>query len=369
MNALIVTPFYPPHVGGIQRYSAGVASELRARGWDVDVVQGLLAPYVAGLKKGPAGERLYSVPSRNLLGRLAVPIPCRATLAVLRHVSASRYDLVIVQSHLFLANVLVAVAARRSRQRMVWINHGSGHIPSGRWVLDRIISAYEHLLAGVLGRIARTVVAVSDEAMLWASHLGFPAAGNIGNGVSSDQIHPPRGSREDGAPLRVVFAGRLEESKGAMDAVRIVGGLTGVSLVICGDGTQAEAVRESASRFADQVKLTGAITAEQVHGHLANADVLLLPSTYPEGFPTVFLEAGSAGAAIVTYPVGAATQICSTGGGWIVRSPTGARALLSELASDPMRAQRAGEALRVLVAEKFTWPLVVDRILDLARTS
>ena len=368
MKALIVTPFSPPHVGGIQRYSAGLVAELRARGWDVDVVQGLLPPHEAGLKRGAFGERLFSLPSRNVLGRLAVPMPCGETLGALRHVSVSRYNLVVVQSHLFLANVLVAIAASKNRRRMVWINHGSGHVPSGRWFLDRIISAYEHLLANVLGRIAGTVVAVSDEAVAWAGHLGFPAAGNVGNGVDTELIHPPRGSRDDG-PLRVVFAGRLEVSKGALDAVRIVGGLTGVSLVICGDGTKAEAVRESARHFAGQVTLTGEVTAEQVHEHLADADVLLLPSTYPEGFPTVFLEAGACGAAIVTYPVGAATLICGTGGGWIVRSPTEARALLTDLAREPARANRAGEALRVLVAEKFTWPIVVDRILDQTRAS
>ena len=146
--------------------------------------------------------------------------------------------------------------------------------------------------------------------------------------------------------------------------MRIVGGLSNVALVICGGGTQEEAIRKSASQFSEQVTLTGEITAEQVHEHLANADVLLLPSTYPEGFPTVFLEAGSRGATIVTYPVGGASEICSTGGGWIVRSPGEARTLLSELASDPIRVRHAGEVLRELVAERYTWPLVVDRILD-----
>jgi glycosyltransferase involved in cell wall biosynthesis len=364
MKALIVTPFYPPRVGGIEKYSAGLAGELRARGWDVEVVQASLPADTTRLPTGAAGERLYHVPSRNLLGRLAIPMPGRKTLSVLQHVSASRYDLVVIQSHLFLANVLLAVAAGRSRSQMIWINHGSGHIPSGRRSLDRLITIYEHLLAWVLGRVARTVVAVSDEAMLHAGHLGFPAACNVGNGISRDQVRPARTARDVRDPLRVVFAGRLEESKGALEAVRIVGGLPKVSLVICGDGTQAAKVREAASRFADQIRLTGAITSEQVQACLADADVLLLPSTYPEGFPTVFLEAGSRGAAIVTYPVGGASQVCTTGGGWIVRSPTQARALLAELADDPIRAQKAGEALRTLVAERFTWPLVVDRILN-----
>ncbi len=362
MRALIVTPFYPPSVGGIQRYSAGLARELCERGWAVEVVEASLDSQVAA-RTGLYGERLYRIPSVNLLGRLAVPLPGRSTARVLHHVSIHRYDLVIVQSHLFLANVLVAVAARKSRKRMVWVNHGSGHIPSGKWILDRVISIYEHALAAVLGRTVKTIVAVSDEAMRWVGHLGFTASANVGNGIGADQIRAPRGARPVDDMLRVVFAGRLEESKGALDAIRIVGDLDGVSLTICGDGTQMEAVRAGSWRFPHQITLTGPITAEQVQEHLRNADLLLLPSKYPEGFPTVFLEAGSGGAAIVTYPVGGANEICSTGGGWIVHSPEEARTLLSELAQNPIRVREAGEALRTLVAGRFTWPLVLDRIL------
>jgi glycosyltransferase involved in cell wall biosynthesis len=363
VKALIVTPYYPPHVGGIQMYSAGLAAELAARGWQVEVISASLPGESGESTIGEAGERLYAVRSRNLMRRLAVPIPDLATLRLLRGVMRSRYDLVVVQSHLFISNVLFALAARRSWRRTIWINHGSGHIPTGSPVTDRLISVYEHVLAAVLRRTVGAVVAVSNEAATWAVHMGVRPCGVVGNGIARSKISAARTSRPNDAPLRAVFAARLEESKGALDAIRIVGGLDRVELVICGDGTQAEAVRRCAAQFPGQVTLTGGVSPQRVHEELAKADLLLFPSRYPEGFPTVFLEAGSRGSAIVTYPVGGAEQICRTGGGWVVRSPDEARVLLAELAVEPARAHRAGETLRKLVMEEFTWPLVVNRVL------
>ena len=363
MRALIAAPFYPPHPGGIERHSAGVVAELRRRGWQVDVVHCATDQETLDRAEGPSGERLHALDSRLWAGRLPFPRRTERNAKVLERVRNSSFDFVLIQSHLFVSNLMVARAVRSAHS--VWLNHGSAHVAAGNPVVDRCVVAYEHLLAGRLRRVVSTVAGVSQEAAAWVSHMGVNADSSVGNAVA--RVSAPREGRREG-PLRVVAVGRLEPAKGALEAIRLVSSLPAsadVELTVCGGGSIAARVEREARASRKRVVTTGAIPHEEVQAHLSGADVLLLLSD-SEGFPTVLLEAGAAGCAVLTYPVGGTAEVLGNGGGWRVGDEQEAAARLLELADRPALATEAGEVLRRTVESTYTWPPVVDRLLALA---
>lgn len=366
MRGLIATPFYPPHPGGIERHSAGVAAELRGRGWQVDVVHCVADGEGLEGTEGPSGERLHALESRLVGRRLPFPRRNRRNAAVLEEIRSSRFDFVLVQSHLFVSNLTIARAAAPAPT--VWLNHGSAHVAAGNPLIDGCVTAYEHLLASRLRRVVPTVAGVSQEAADWVSHMRVRAETGVGNAVS--QVSGPRTGRR-GGPLRVVSVGRLEPAKGAIEAIRLVDSLpdpSAVELTICGGGSIAARVDREARASRTRVVLTGAIPHEQVQAHLRDADVLVLLSD-SEGFPTVLLEAGAAGCAVLTHPVGGTAEVLAGGGGWRVTGPGEAERRLRELAEQPALATEAGETLRRTVESRYTWGPVVDRLLGLAGVS
>lgn len=363
MRALIAAPFYPPHSGGIERHSAGVAAELRRRGWQVDVVFCLTDEEPPVPAQGPSGERLLPLRARMVAGRLPFPRRTSGNAAIVRKIRATSYDFVLVQSHLFVSNLMVARAAGPAPA--VWLNHGTAHVASGNWLVDQGVAAYEHLLVAMLRRVVPTVAGVSQEAAAWVSHMRVDARVGVGNAVAA--VAPPRAGRRKG-PLRLVSVGRLEPAKGALEAVRLVDGLADsadVELTVCGGGSIAARVEKEARAARARVVVTGPVPHEEVQTRLADADILLLLSD-SEGFPTVLLEAGAAGCAVLTYPVGGTAEVLRTGGGWRVADVQEAADRLRELAADPTRATEVGEVLRGTVQSTYTWPPVVDRLLDLA---
>jgi glycosyltransferase involved in cell wall biosynthesis len=363
MRALIATPFYPPHPGGIERHSAGVAAELRRRGWQVDVVHCATDQETADLTEGPRGERLLALESRLVGRRLPFPRRTGPNAEVREELRNASYDFVLIQSHLFVSNVMVARATRTAPS--VWLNHGTAHVAAGNPVVSRCVAAYEHVLASRLRRIVPTVAGVSQEAAAWVSHMRVRAHESIGNAVATTS--PPRAGRREG-PLRVVTVGRLEPAKGALEAIRLLDRLpasTDVELTVCGGGSIAARVERAARASGKRVVTTGALPHEKVQAHLSDADVLLLLSD-SEGFPTVLLEAGAAGCAVITYEVGGTAEVLRNGGGWRVANEDEAAARLRELAERPALATDAGEVLRRTVESTYTWPPVVDRLLRLA---
>ncbi|RBY89832.1 glycosyltransferase family 4 protein [Blastococcus sp. TF02A-26] len=362
MRALIAAPYYPPHPGGIERFSAGVAAELVSRGWVVDVVHCATDPGAAERTEGPVGERLHGLDARLVAGRLPFPRRTARNARIMTEVRDTAYDFVLVNSHLFVSSLMVARAVGDADA--VWLNHGCDHVATGSRAADLGVTAYEHVLAGRLKRRVRTVAGVSREAAAWLGHMGVHTSASVGNAVSA--VGPARDGRRDG-PLRVVSVGRLEAGKGALEAVQLVAGLPAevdVELTVCGGGSLAGELARRAAASPRPITLTGPLPHPQVQELLADADVIVCLSE-SEGFPTVLLEAGAVGCSVVTLPVGGTEELLAGGGGWRVHDLEEAAARLRALAVRPAEATEAGEALRRTIAARYTWPPVVDRLLAL----
>lgn len=364
-------------MGGIERYSANVAADLVARGWQVDVLAcagrseadratpatdrtaGSLGDAPARL--GASGECIYELSSLVAAGRLPVPLPTPGNARILRALGAGSYDLALIQSHLFVSGLLAVRIGRGARR--VWLNHGSGHVPAGTLLMSKAVAAYEHVLAWLLRPQVDVVAAVSVEAAQWLRHVGVRDASSVGNAVAA--VGVPRRGREPG-PLRVLYAGRLEPGKGADDAIAIVRSAADagpIELTICGGGSERTRIEALAAEAPDGIDFPGAVPHEELLERMQRADVFLYPSRYPEGFPTVLLEAGAQGCAVLTYPVAGTAELLRDGGGWRVADRAGAVDALRTAAAEPWETTAIGETMRASIAARFTWHQVVARLL------
>lgn len=124
---------------------------------------------------------------------------------------------------------------------------------------------------------------------------------------------PPRRERTPGgAPLRLIFVGRLVQLKGVDTLLRLVAG-TDCTLQVVGDGPERAALVGLAAALgvSDRVIFHGFTSEERKWELLRGADVLALPSrTRGEGFGLALLEGMAAGCALLS------TEL-RTGTSWI----------------------------------------------------
>ncbi|WBK02158.1 glycosyltransferase [Methylocystis parvus OBBP] len=132
------------------------------------------------------------------------------------------------------------------------------------------------------------------------------------NGVEVARFDPSSRSLNDG-PLHFVFVGYLGAHKGIGLLLELAGRLLAESslagrwrLSIAGDGHMrariARLVEEAPYR--DYVTFLGKLGVDEVPALLASADVVLLPSIWPENEPVVMLEAIAAGRAQLASCIG-----------------------------------------------------------------
>jgi glycosyltransferase involved in cell wall biosynthesis len=151
------------------------------------------------------------------------------------------------------------------------------------------------------------------------------------HGCSPDCVHrlPPyvpapaatlleaRRSHARGEALRLLFAGRLDRLKGCrvlIDAVTLVAARVKhpVVLDVAGDGpdrgdceTRARAIASAGSA---QVRFHGWLAAEARDRLLGAADVLVVPSLWPEPYGLAGVEAAAAGVPVAAFHVGAVRE-------------------------------------------------------------
>lgn len=103
----------------------------------------------------------------------------------------------------------------------------------------------------------------------------------------------------------LLFVGRLIREKGIfdlLDAMVLLAERTRCHLLVAGDGVQAQLVRDRVEELglAERVTIAGYLKGEDLAAAYACATVFVLPTYWPEGFPTVISEAMSMGLPIVT---------------------------------------------------------------------
>jgi glycogen(starch) synthase len=109
-------------------------------------------------------------------------------------------------------------------------------------------------------------------------------------------------------PFRVMFAGRIEENKGAFDVLSMAEKLPDIEFTLCGDGSALDEVRRQAG---SNVTITGRLNRAELVRRYLETHIVIVPtrSTFAEGFAQVVAEAILLLRPVVTSPVVPASEV------------------------------------------------------------
>jgi glycosyltransferase involved in cell wall biosynthesis len=276
-------------VGGVERVTFNLVTELVVRGHRVDLVTA----------DGRGAARVLAPEGVNLVD-LRRSRAAEAVVPLARYLRRARpRALISAKDH---ANVLAVAAGALSCSRVPVVvtvhtrpseTLGAPERWTGHLVRVAIPQAYRHA-AGVVAvsdGVARDVRAIAPHADVHTI-LNPVIADGFGEAARATPAPHPWLSDDRTAPV-VVWCGRMTEAKdprSALLAVLRVHEQTGARLLFVGDGPQrADIEREAqAHGAADYVEVVGYI--DEPAPFIARADALLFTSTGREGLPTVLIE-------------------------------------------------------------------------------
>ncbi len=215
-----------------------------------------------------------------------------------------------------------------------------------RWQLP-IVERLERVVLRVADRI---VVATEEHRreLLQRYQLAPEHVRVIPNFVDTTRFRPE--PQHTAKPGTLCFIGRLHEEKNPIVLLEALEGLSGVRLIMVGDGPMREVIEQRVRERQLPVELLGALPHDALPSVLARSQVLILPSKY-EGHPKVLLEAMACGVAVIGTDVpGIREVIVHRQTGYLCgTSATEVREAVREVLSDePLRQTMVMNARRVI---------------------
>ena len=355
-----VSPFFPPHMGGMENVAYETSKALAKSGHDVTVVTArtdTTAPKFA--KSGRL--RIHRLRSFEFAHTPFMP---SLFWRLLRTPKKSIFHI-----HLAIFGVPeVAMLVAKLRRNPTVLHFHLDVDPSGR--LGFLLKLYKKTLFTWTLRHGDAVIVFSkDQARYVAKKYGVrPEAIHIlPNGVGEDFFCEPRRQFRN-KQLKLLFVGRLSTQK---RADRIIEALSltraACQLVIVGEGEDEQELKNLVSRLGlKNVTFVGRKNKRQLQQLYASADMLVLPSE-KEGMSLVMLEAMAAGLPIIGSDVDGIREYLKNGVGVIVKKPsarTFARAL-DEVYDQRTKLIPKLSAASAAFAKQYSWKRLTERLVDL----
>jgi glycosyltransferase involved in cell wall biosynthesis len=373
MKILIVTNYLPPKIGGIERFSHGLASALKdIKGVEVSVASARWSS-LPGQDTFESIAYPYDVlyfPSISLFRRLPVPNLFKKEFWAQVKDLNDDFDLVFYQSHLFILNWIIAIKLRNVKRR-VWMNHGCNYVPLNSKVGILISLTYERLGMALMKVLCNEFVGQSSNAARWISSKVGTSFWVLSNATNLDSFQTGQELVKSQVRTKVLFVGRLVEGKGLRDCVLAVSKANEM-LNLKGDSRLFTLTIVGAGPLSDQIlKLNlnveidfwGESSHSKVIESMYESDILIQAYTQPEGLTTVTLEGLSTGLLIVTTPL--------SGGENLQECVNYISGNLNELPSLLLRARDLPESRdqlltvgRRFIENGLTWDAIAQRLIQ-----
>lgn len=377
MRLLIFSPYYPPHIGGLETHADEFNKHLSQEGARITVFTPQLPHDAPSHEIRHGNVTVIRFPAFEVIHNYPVPKFWDTTFwKLFNEATREQPDIVISRTRFFSTSLVALAYAKIKRISWVHIEHGSDFAQFNGSIKTNIGKLYDYTFGKLVLMFSDTNVANSLASAGFVKKLsGRDDCRVIYRGVETQAIADTKPNtdlrkRYEGKVV-IGYIGRLIDGKGVKDLLEALVLLNDRDFVclIVGEGPERAALERFITEHSleEKVILFGNRPFSEAIGILKACDIFVNPS-YTEGIPTAVIEAALCGKATIATAVGGTAEIVTDTDGIMLISPRNPRELsekLDVLMTDPTLRQTMGAKAFAEVEQKFSWPRAAKQYLEL----
>jgi glycosyltransferase involved in cell wall biosynthesis len=355
---IIFANYYPPHVGGLERYVEGLSAELAKRpGLRVNVMTHLHDSRLPRWEKTVQGVVIHRLRSVFTFANVfCIPHPVDLVRALLSF-NRSEVKAVSVHTRFFPLSLIGAFYGRWLSVPVIYTEHGSDFVRfPGSGLVELVAKIYDYTLGRLTIALSTFSTGASVSAARFSERLYPREASILRNSVNLEFWQEFQSERN----THFVYVGRIASGKGWDTAVlshraQSAEFRRSYPLYIIGEGAERERMLKMIEGD-PLIHYLGPQGQVEVRRSLLNG-ILLNPTRLSESLQTVLIEAAAMRCWILSAPTDEARMFLGNGFGAIVDSDW-ATAIMHSVQERPLPGSE-----RLL--SEFSWSAQVDFFLGL----
>ncbi len=320
MKILVFSPFYPPHIGGLETHSDEFNQHLSKRGVALSVFTPRLPVESLPQELRHSGVSVIRYPAFEPFHNY--PMPKFWIFDFWRDwnaLSNKKYDIIISRTRFFFPSLIALWYSYRHDIPLLHIEHGSDFAQFNGYIKTALGKLYDKLFGRLVLKCADSIVANSQASARFVTKLsGRTDVAVIYRGANIETIKRCLPDQEIATKYQdktiIAFIGRLIDGKGTHDLITALSLLQRTDIVtfIIGGGPEETRLKKMVAEYqlTNQIVFFGNLPFEKAISILKTAHIVVNPS-YTEGLPTSVTESALCQKAIIATDVGGTKEVIS----------------------------------------------------------
>ena len=388
MNILILTPFFPPHIGGVETVAYNKALKFSELGHNVVVITskdiGEKRDYYKIGNISVYRFKTFNFPELKRLPQISnIGLTLKAVLKLPKIIKKYRIQIIYGETHVFPIIFLSYFLNLIILKRPMFISV-QGRFNIGLWailekIFDKIITKHFYY------KIDKFICSsTSLRNRLLKLKFNIKKLTVIPNGVDINLFQKIPNANYFGKYLtkidqkKVLFLGRLDIQKGVEYLIKaipkVIKDYSNVHFFILGNGHLEESLKSLALKLKifNQTTFLNSVPLEKLPYVYSSADYLCLPSLH-EGFPSTIVQALSIGLIIIASNVEGIPDIIEENENGFLIEPGNVEQLSKKIIEALTLEQEKIDLIRKknmkLIKQKYSWEIISYQLLDLFQNS
>jgi len=375
MKLLVFSPYYPPHMGGLESHADEFNRHLSQRGMDITVFTPRLPVSAPEKENWHRGVKILRFPAFEIIPNY--PVPKFWSLRfwkLFRNLFEENFDIVISRTRFFSTSLLALAYAKIKKIRWVHIEHGSDFVRLSSRLKTEVARLYDLSFGRIIFKSSDLNISISKAVREFVEKFDKRKSPVIYRGIDIEEIEKVTSDEkfrdQYGNKTIIAWAGRLYKWKGVKNTIEAIKKLPekikkNVVFVVIGDGEDKEYLQKISDK---SVIFLGSIPREKVLGILKVSDIYIHSSDPGGRLSTSLLEAMCCRCGIIaTKNEGADEVIDGNENGILLEnnSPKIIAEKIIELAGSKERTNSHANKAHDNILEKFGWRKSIDNYLEI----